>query len=520
MSDQRHLSNCSGDKKAWLVYLTLGNRPATRRNRPGSFAVLLLALLPVPPKLTKSSADHLQRKINADKLRGVFKLLFEPLQNAALQGVNIDYADGKVRRCFPILSAWIADHMENVALDGIKSNVCPKYEVLPGELGTDTNNLRARDYARYERCERESPSDDSRTRFETLGIDLEKNVFHRLHRVSVPGLHKPDLLHTVYLGLFKHLMDWISGFLKKHARLQAFDTTWNALPPYPGFFVHKKAYREVTQWQGKEMMNLGRCLLGVLAVALRQPDSRQVITFKHAQDCVRALVDFNMMAQYRSHTRETIAYMEEYLDRFHRMKDIFLEFRVSKRTWANVDLQRKELRHQRAQSNMRMAPSKRRRRLEDDRDEENKLRMDMIHTESHFNFVKMHLLSHFSDHIRQFGNIPMYSTEFGELTHKEQIKDGWRYSNKNDVERQILHSYRRQHAIRMRLLKLNALRRRGANLGDDVLGYLDKTTTTVLVSTPARRGRMLKGRGDDVSNVLDFCKVLGISLDRICLELL
>ena len=42
---------------------------------------------------------------------------------------------------------------------------------------------------------------------ETLGIDLEKNMFHGLHPGSVPGLHKPDLVHTVYLGLFKHLMD-------------------------------------------------------------------------------------------------------------------------------------------------------------------------------------------------------------------------------------------------------------------------------------------------------------------------
>jgi len=115
--------------------------------------------------------------------------------------------------------------MENVALHGIKSNVCPKCEVLPGELGTDASSLRARDCARYERCERESASDDSRTMFETLGIDLEKNVFHGLHLVSAPGLHKPDLIHTVYLVLFKHLMYWISGFLKKHARLQAFDDT-------------------------------------------------------------------------------------------------------------------------------------------------------------------------------------------------------------------------------------------------------------------------------------------------------
>jgi len=294
MSDQTHLGNLSGDKKGWPVYLTLGNHLATWHNRPGSFAVLLLGLLPVPPKLTKSSADHLQRQINADTIRGVFELLFERLQNAALEGVNIDCADGKVRRCFPILSAWIADHMENVALHGIKSNVRRKCEVLPGELGTDANSHRARDYARYERCERESASDDSRTMFATRRIDLEKKVFHRLYPVSAPGLHKPDLLHTVYLGLFKHLMDWILGFLKKHAGLQALDHTWKALPPYPGFFVPKTAYHEVTQSQGKEMRNRGRCLVGSRRSTV-PADSWQVIPVQHALDSVRALVDFNMM---------------------------------------------------------------------------------------------------------------------------------------------------------------------------------------------------------------------------------
>jgi len=43
--------------------------------------------------------------------------------------------------------------------------------------------------------------------FENLSIDLAKNMFHVLHCVSAPGLHKPDLLHTVYLGWFKPLID-------------------------------------------------------------------------------------------------------------------------------------------------------------------------------------------------------------------------------------------------------------------------------------------------------------------------
>jgi len=265
-------------------------------------AVLLLALLPVPPKLSKSTkADQYQREVNADTVQDVLEFIFAPRQHAALDGVLIDCSDGKVRRCFPLLSAWVADHMENVTLDGLKSNACPTCEVPAGKLGTNIKNYRARDYARYERYGYEnrfpgSKSDGTHVRFRSLGINLGQNLFHGLHGVSAPDLHTPVMLHTVYLGLFKNMMDWIQAFLKKHGELQAFDDVWKALPPYPGFLVLKKVYREVALWQGKEMGNLGHCILGVLAVALRQPQSSQVIPFKHALGCVIALVDFSMMA--------------------------------------------------------------------------------------------------------------------------------------------------------------------------------------------------------------------------------
>ena len=45
-------------------------------------------------------------------------------------------------------------------------------------------------------------------------------------------------------------------------------------------------------------------------------------------------------------------------------------------------------------------------------------------------------------------------------------------------------------------------------------------TNSSTVSTPAPHGRILKGGGDDVSDVLYFCKVLEIILDRICLDLI
>jgi len=100
-------------------------------------------------------------------------------------------------------------------------------------------------------------------------------------------------------------------------------------------------------------------------VALRQPGGAQAIPFKCPLICVRALVDFNMMPQYRSHTPDTIAYMEQYLDQFHRMKELFLEFRVTKRTQAKVDKQRKEIRRPRALMRERVATSQRRRMRDD-----------------------------------------------------------------------------------------------------------------------------------------------------------
>ena len=240
--------------------------------------------------------------------------------------------------------------------------------------------------------------------------------------------------------------------------------------------------------------------------------------FKHVLGCVRALIDFSMMAQYRSHTSDTIAYMEDYLDQFHKMKGIFLEFLVTKRTLAKVDEQQREIQHQRTQRSQAMAPSKRRRIREGNREEEDERRMDLIHSESHFNFIKIHLLRHFSHHIRQFANIPMYSTEFGELAHKEQIKDRWRRSNKNDGTRQIVHSYERQHSIRMRLLNLESLQRHRADLSTDVVQHLDSTTSAVMA--PVVRRRILKGGLDDMSKVLDFNKVAGVSLESICRELI
>ena len=114
--------------------------------------ILLLASLPVPPKLSHElvRADKMQRQMNADALQAVFDLILAPLQEIANDGAVMDYADGKRRLCFPILSAWIADHAEHTILNGISSKSGTQFEVPATELGLDPRNIyEPPNYAHY-----------------------------------------------------------------------------------------------------------------------------------------------------------------------------------------------------------------------------------------------------------------------------------------------------------------------------------------------------------------------------------
>jgi len=51
---------------------------------------------------------------------------------------------------------------------------------------------------------------------------------------------------------------------------------------------------------------------------------------KIAIHCVRTITDFCLIAQYQSHTPETIAYMKKYLEEFHECMNVFQEFWATK----------------------------------------------------------------------------------------------------------------------------------------------------------------------------------------------
>ncbi|KAF8432512.1 hypothetical protein BGX38DRAFT_1102926, partial [Terfezia claveryi] len=72
-----------------------------------------------------------------------------------------------------------------------------------------------------------------------------------------------------------------------------------------------------------------------------------------------------------------------------------------------------------------------------------------------FNYPKLHLLTHYIQQVIQFGSLPQYSTEITEALHKP-LKEAHKGSNRVDTTVQILDTYARDHAFKMLELNLCA----------------------------------------------------------------
>jgi len=119
------------------------------------------------------------------------------------------------------------------------------------------------------------------------------NVFRHIPCI-VRDLPKPDLLHTLQIGMLDHLQKWIFHFMKTHERLDKYNAIWLSVPAYYDLTPQNKSYEEVSQWNGKEMKEMSRYLLGVVIQSLRGGNPAQRPIFNRAIECTRALLGFYM----------------------------------------------------------------------------------------------------------------------------------------------------------------------------------------------------------------------------------
>ncbi|KAI6106268.1 hypothetical protein EDD16DRAFT_1695558 [Pisolithus croceorrhizus] len=192
-----------------------------------------------------------------------------------------------------------------------------------------------------------------------------------------------DILHQLHQGIFKdHFKKWCITLVGK----QNFDAHFRAMPAFSGLRHFKEGISKVKQWTGTDHKQVQRIFLAAL-----------VGTAPHL-DVIKAgcnLLDFIYLAQYQSHTDCTLVVLQQALDSFHMVKDIFIDLGC----W------------------------------------------------EHFNMLKIHSLQHYVETIRSLGSLDGLNTETLERLHINFAKKAYSASNRRDYLVQMTRWLQCQEAI-------------------------------------------------------------------------
>ena len=474
--------------------------------------------MPIRPKRADKSKAHTddERQAAAESVQSVIECVLRDLPRLWRDGIEIICPDGKTRIGHPAVGAWLADYPEYIKLFTASFMSCPICIVPRNQLDAhpttwvDYKALQAdeireqvlakealeakvaalkKNTPEYKRLSKEIESiDDFFAYHRIAAID---NLLFRFPFASPVSLWKPDLLHTMDLGLTKttlellfNLLDELSTKAKKDYRplTEIFDIIWTGISPHPAISVPRKKYRSVKQWSGKEYRNAQSILQAVLEAVFKtypapvsKPNDEE--RYNGALGFISALSNFYLMARQKSHTlppdtvfdnnyralwdgerepdvNSSISYMQNYLAEFHKWKHIFLKYRASKTVKREAkeaalgkypDLTSEELKA--------LPPKEQVRRKAKIAADRKAYKLELVERNSHYNLPKFHMLGHFAEIIHQFGSLPQYSTSINELLH-QPLNNAYDRTNKVDAMDQTLRFAGWKDALAIKVMNL------------------------------------------------------------------
>ena len=483
-SDKTHLTNFSGDKAAWPLYMTLGNIKKEIRRQSSKRAWVLVALLPIPPKHPESGEIHTTWHTAIEKV-------LEPIKFVDLSGPGYSWncCDGQVRRCYPVVAAWIADYMEYVVLGRLISGFCPVCEIPKDAMGHESGILRTDKYPRRDKLRYQGALESGGPQcLKDYGLQSEENPLWDFAACDPYRLWQPDILHLLNLGIVKTTMEWVIGYMGDHGLLDRFNLRFKSMAPYPGFPRFKRSYTDVSSWQGKEMRTMMRFLLAITGPLLTERIKTAKCEEAQALKCVRSLCELHIVVGQWSHSEYTLELLQGLLQDYYVSKSAFRDQRATeaqkKRFNALWDRKLKEADE--------LGWSERR----IDREYE-KLRTEVFH----FQFPKMHLLSHISESISQMGSPDNFSTDVSELLHVEMVKEAYRSTNRVNFEQQMLWYNDRYTGLTYMIQTLEYLALRGSFDADTARTLGMSSRAERLKST--RCARLKQAAASDASSLLN-----------------
>ena len=246
--------------------------------------------------------------------------VLKPLESAGVLGVEMVSGDGVIRRCHPLLAAFVGDYPEQCLVTCTKH--CPVCPTPKDELGEDKSlPIRALPpvFKALSRVD-DLPSVYTNACKEA-GI---KPVIHPFWE-NLPYVHifrpiTPDILHQLYQGVIKHVVSWISDTFSS----VEIDARCRRLPPNHNVRIFLKGITTLSRVSGKEHADMCKILLGIVIdmQTLSGASATQVVR------AVRGLLDFLYIAQFPVQSEETLSLLTSSLSTFHENKDIFQELGI------------------------------------------------------------------------------------------------------------------------------------------------------------------------------------------------
>jgi hypothetical protein len=363
---------------------------------------MLIGYIPVT-KLVGISNRAARRRALANLYHACMREVLGPISSYGETGLEMMSGDGVWRRCHPIFAVFVGDYPEQALVTCTYYGRCAKCTVPPDQLGEphafsprvqshllDAYGLADSDVRAFHlACRDAGMKPIYRPFWETLPL---ADIF-----LSVT----PDILHQMHQGMVKHIISWIIGIFGA----AVIDTRCRSVPPNHNVLLFHKGISTFARVSGQEHKKMCSILLG-LVVDLPVPgglDSTRIIR------AVRSLMDFLYLAQYGSHTSDTISELQDCLMRFHDNKDVFLDLGIRRQ----------------------------------------------------FNLPKLHSLTHYASSIRLFGTTDNYNTEQSERLHIDLAKDAYRASNHKDEYSQMTQWLERRERIQQLSALINMTQEEG-----------------------------------------------------------
>ncbi|KAG9079187.1 hypothetical protein FRC06_007892, partial [Ceratobasidium sp. 370] len=305
-SDKTSLSLISGEQVAYPVYLTIGNISKRIRRKLKARAQILIGYLPVEDFADVKNEKERER-LKGELVHRAMEILLEPLKQASKDGVEMYCADGRLRRVYPILAAYIADFPEQCLMACTSQGRCP--------ICTAAFRKRARYRRKPGRRHRKRDLEALRSYLGTGDLkELDERglkpwwpFWAHLPHVEFAGCITPDLLHQLHKGMFKsHLVKWVSRVLGKGM----VDDRMAAMTQASGMRHFKKGISKVEKWTGRESKEMAMQFLPVVAETMTDDMVR----------LTRAMLDHMYQAHAARMTEDELGEMEAAWREFHRLK--------------------------------------------------------------------------------------------------------------------------------------------------------------------------------------------------------